>query len=162
MHKDTTWLAAACLWSFIYLFICLHFSRHLKQHGGVSNQTVLLCPCALRPSAVWRSISQTVPRRVAVIADWETQNPAARPAPPSLFPSASPRRSTMSKHRLTAAPRETGTQTLNPVSVFYMYFQAEGKSVVSHFYCFLFFFLWILTLSVYKCNLQEAICVFRQ
>lgn len=70
--------------------------------------------------------------------DWETQSLAAWPAPPSLFPSASHRRTTMSKHHLTAALREMETQTQNPVSAEFCYVQT-GKSVM-----FLVYFSFII------------------
>lgn len=69
-----------------------------------------------RPSGVWRSISQTDPRRAAATAGWETRSRAARQAPARPFPWASLRRSTTSKHLPTAAPREMETPTPNQVS----------------------------------------------
>lgn len=86
-----------------YLFLCYIF-------------LVVVVGGFFRPSDAWHSISQMDPRRAAATAGWETRSPAAPRAPPRPFHSASPRRSTTSKHHPTVAPREMETPTPNQVS----------------------------------------------
>lgn len=137
-----------CILFFTYLFInaCFVFWFFFFQNRNKDFLTKLfscLLACS-RPSAVWHSISRTVPRRAAATAGWETLSRAARLAPPNLFPSASPRRSTMSKHHPTAAPREMETQTLNRVSTaFSLDFRRWANLLIcafqfGFFFCFFF------------------------
>lgn len=122
----------------LFCFVSLLAISETEQKSFSQNISCLLA-CS-RPSAVSRSISQTDPRRAAVTAGWETRSRAARPAPPCLFPSASLRRSTTSKHRLTAALRETETQTPNLVSTeFFALLQTAGKYLIYEFHCYCFF-----------------------
>lgn len=127
------------VWLLFFLFFFSLLAISETEQKSFSQNISCLLACS-RPSAVSRSISQTDPRRAAVTAGWETRSRAARPAPPCLFPSASLRRSTTSKHRLTAALRETETQTPNLVSTeFFALLQTAGKYLIYEFHCYCFF-----------------------
>lgn len=98
--------------------------------------------------------------------DWATLSPAAQPAPPNLCPSTSPRMSITSKHHPTVVPREMETQTLNLVStdsfinlfILALLQQAKVLFYMLHFN----YFSVIFEAYFAQCNLQVAICVFRQ
>ncbi|KAK4810276.1 hypothetical protein QYF61_015306 [Mycteria americana] len=81
------------------------------QSLGPAVQAVLY-PANL--SAVSRFTYQMAPRKAAVTVGSETMNPPAVLAHRTLCPSASPRKSTMSKLHPTAGQKETATQTRSP------------------------------------------------
>lgn len=87
---------------------------------AISCSAWMLCVCVCvyfsRRNAAWPFTSRTALRRAAVTAGLESRSPTAVPAPPSLCPWASLRKSTMNRPHRTAALRVTATPTPSPVS----------------------------------------------
>ena len=94
------------------------FSLCLSLEPIIITRPLLWC---FRPSVAWPFTGQMAPKRAVVTAAWGTKSPAALPAPLSLCPSASPRRSTTNRPHPTAVLREMATPTQNPVSTMLLF-----------------------------------------
>ncbi len=103
-------------WSKYSKWSLLFLSEILKPLPAQLDCCVFVCVCFSRRNAAWPFTSQTALRRAALTAGLESRSPIAVPAPPSLCPWASLRKSTTNRPHRTAALRVTATLTPSPVS----------------------------------------------